>query len=272
MCFKKVAGVLRAIAGTPHPKNYTAAIIAAGGSSVRFAGVLTKQMTPICGIPLIVHTLRAFEETECIHEIVVCAKRSEVDVYRDLCDRYGITKLSAVVAGGNTRQESVLNGLEAVSSKAKYVAIADGARCLITPEDISAVCRSAYKYDAATVAIRATDTVKIADSKGFIDKTVDRSTVWLAQTPQVFKTNLYRAAAYTALKDAYSGTDDNMLVEYVKHPVRLVECGSVNIKVTTPEDMILATAVLEERMGIRSFSTEGTEEIVLDDECSEETV
>ena len=248
MCLKKVAGIFRAISGFPHPKNFTTAIIAAGGSSTRFDSALTKQMTPICGIPLIVHTLLAFQNTECIHEIVICAKRSEIDCYEGLCRSYGITKLSAVVAGGNTRQESVLNGLEAVSDRSKYVAIADGARCLVTPDQILSVCRAAYKYGAATAAHKSTDTVKLADKKGFIDSTADREYVWLAQTPQVFKTKLYRAAAYTALKKAYEATDDNMLVEYVKHPVRLVECGSNNIKITTVDDMTVATAIIEERM------------------------
>lgn len=250
MCLKKIAGVLRAISGSPHPKNFTSAIIAAGGSSVRFEAALTKQMTPVCGIPLIVHTLLAFENTECIHEIIVCAKRSEIDYYEELVKKHGLKKVSAIVAGGNTRQESVLNGLKAVSDKSKYVAVSDGARCLVTPEQITSVCLAAYKYGAATAAHKSTDTVKIADSKGFIDTTIDRNTVWLAQTPQVFKTKLYRAAAYTALKKQYEVTDDNMLVEYVKHPIRLVECGTENIKITTVDDMIMATTVLENRMKV----------------------
>ncbi len=256
MCLKKIAGIFRAISGSPHPKNFTSAIIAAGGNSQRFDGVLTKQMTPVCGVPLIVHTLLAFENTECIHEIVVCARRSEIEYYEALFSAHGIKKVSAVVAGGVTRQESVLNGLRAVHDKSKYVAIADGARCLITPEQITSVCRAAYKYGAATAAHKSTDTVKIADSKGFIDNTVDRNTVWLAQTPQVFKTKLYRAAAYTALKNDFEVTDDNMLIENVKHPVRLVECGADNIKVTTVDDMIIAKAVIESRMNLNCEAQE----------------
>ena len=256
MCLKKVVGILRAISGSSHPKNFTSAIIAAGGSSLRFDGTLTKQMTPVCGAPLIVHTLQAFEKAECINEIIICAKRSEVECYEELCRLHGITKVSAVVAGGNTRQESVLNGLKAVSDKSKYVAISDGARCLITPEQISSVCLAAYKYGAATAAHKSTDTVKISDSKGFIDKTIDRNTVWLAQTPQLFKTKLYRAAAYTALKKEYDATDDNMVVEYVKYPIRLVECGTQNIKVTTIDDMIMAQSILESRM-VENCNVEG---------------
>ena len=244
---KKISGVLRAISGSEHPKNFTSAIIAAGGNSVRFGGETTKQMTNLCGMPLIVHTLLAFERSDCIHEIIVVAKKSEMEEYETLCEKYGITKFAGVVSGGFTRQESVLHGLDAVSKKSKFVAISDGARCLITPDQIHDVCRAAYKYDAATAAYNTTDTVKIADNKGFIDSTADRATVWLAQTPQVFKTKLYRAAAYTALKNGVEATDDNSLVENIRHPIRLVECGTQNIKVTTIDDLIIAEAIIKQR-------------------------
>lgn len=248
MCMKKIAGALRAISGSPHPKNFTSAIIAAAGLSERFGGVTTKQMTELCGSPVLLHTLRAFERCECIHEIIIVAKRSEIPYWEMLCKTYDLPKVTKIIPGGFSRQESVLNGLEAVSDKSKFVAISDGARCLITPEQIEAVCRAAYKYKAATAAHRATDTIKIADKKGFIDNTVDRETVWHAQTPQVFKTKLYRAAAYTALKQGFVATDDNSLVENVRFPIRLVECGAQNIKLTTREDLIVAEGILRSRM------------------------
>lgn len=244
---KKIAGVFRAISGSPHPKNFTSAVIAAAGSSVRFGGELTKQMTELCGAPIVVHTLLAHQKCDCIHEIIIVAKKEEVGEYERLCEEYGITKVSAVITGGYTRQDSVLKGLDAVSKKSKFIAISDAARCLITPHQIENVCRAAYKYSAATAAHNSTDTVKIADSKGFIESTADRKTVWLAQTPQVFKTKLYRAAAYTALKKGFDGTDDNMLVENINHPVRLVECGTQNIKITTRDDMVFAEALLKKR-------------------------
>jgi 2-C-methyl-D-erythritol 4-phosphate cytidylyltransferase len=247
MCTKKIAALLRAISGSPHPKNYTSAVIVAAGLSERFGGNVTKQMTSICGEPLLIHTVRAYEEAECIHEIIIVAKSDEIPVWEELVDKYGFKKVRAVIKGGNTRQMSVLNGFEAIDKHAKYVAIADGARCLTTPDTINTVCRSAYKYKAATAAHRSTDTVKIANSKGFIDTTADRNTVWLAQTPQVFKTTLYRAAAYTALKRDISVTDDNSLVESVGQSIRLVECGAQNIKVTTREDLTVAQAILCKR-------------------------
>lgn len=247
MCIKKIVGVLRAISGSPHPKNFTSAIIAAAGLSERFGGTETKQMTKLCGTPVLIHTLKAYENTECIHEIIVVAKENEVSYWEKLCREHGITKLSKIVVGSDTRQRSVLRGFEAIDERSKFVAIADGARCLITPEQITSVCRSAYKYKAATAAHRTTDTVKIADSKGFVDTTADRNSVWLAQTPQVFKTKLYRAASVMAIEKKFEGTDDNSLVEFVGHPIRLVECGAQNIKITTYDDLASARGILKAR-------------------------
>ncbi len=247
MCTKKIAAALRAISGSPHPKNFTSAVIVAAGLSERFGGNVTKQMTNVCGEPLLIHTIRAYEQADCIHEIIIVAKSVEIPVWKELVQKYGFAKVRAIVKGGHTRQISVLNGFEAIDTRAKYVAIADGARCLTTPDIINSVCRSAYKYKAATAAHRSTDTVKLADKKGFIDTTADRNTVWMAQTPQAFKVRLYRAAAYTALKKDIEVTDDNSLVESVGHPIRLVECGAQNIKITTREDLAVAEGVLTER-------------------------
>lgn len=260
MCIKKIVGVLRAISGSPHPKNFTSAIIAAAGLSERFGGTETKQMTKLCGVPVLIHTLKAYESTECIHEIIIVAKENEIPFWEKACKKHNITKLSKIVVGGDTRQKSVMNGLEAVDDRSKFVAIADGARCLITPEQITSVCRSAYKYKAATAAHKATDTVKIADKKGFVDNTADRNTVWLAQTPQVFKTKLYRAAAVISAQKKFEGTDDNALVEFIGHPIRLVECGAQNIKITTYDDIAAAKGILDARKELTPEIYYGTEE------------
>ena len=251
MCVKKIAGILRAISGSPHPKNFTSAIIAAAGLSERFGGTVTKQMQELCGTPVLIHTLKAYENTNCIHEIIIVARPEEIPYWEKARAEYSLTKVTKIVKGGEDRRKSVMNGLEVIDDRAKFVAIADGARCLITPEQITAVCRAAYKYKAATAAHRATDTVKIADKKGFIDSTPDRNTVWLAQTPQVFKANLYRAAAVTASEKKFEATDDNMLVEFVGYPIRLVECGSENIKITTYDDIAMAKGILEARKALR---------------------
>ena len=127
------------------------------------------------------------------------------------------------------------------------MAIHDGARCLITPELIEKVCREAYRYKAAIAATAVRDTVKISDSKGFIAETTDRNFVWLAQTPQVISVPLYTAAAYSAREEGFEATDDAMLVEKIKNPVKLVECGRENIKITTPDDIKMAEYILKNR-------------------------
>lgn len=247
MCIKKITSLLRAISGSPDPKNFTSAIIAAAGLSERFGGNISKQMKTLHGIPVLLHTLKAYENTECIHEIIIVARRDEIPFWNEVCKEHSISKLACVVEGGASRQESVFRGLEAVSDRSKFVAVADGARCLITPEEITKVCRSAYKYKAATAACKATDTVKIADKKGFIESSPERNTVWLAQTPQVFKTKLFRAAEVVAHEKSFEGTDDNSLVEFVGHPIRLVECSANNIKITTYDDIAKADGILRAR-------------------------
>ncbi len=245
---KKIADVLYAISGTKTPKNYTSAIIVAAGNSTRMGEGVSKQMARIHSIPVVAHTMIAFQNAECIHEIVVAAKKEELPLYESMAKIYGITKFSVAVVGGANRQESVENAFKKIKDKAKFVAIADGARCLITPEDIDKVCRAAYIHGAATAAHKAYDTVKIGDKNDFISSSPDRSTVWMAQTPQVFKVNLYRAALYCAKEDGATVTDDNMLVERIKANVKLVSCSRDNIKITEPSDLLFAEAVLGERM------------------------
>ena len=244
---KRAAGVLRAIAGVPHPKNFTSAVIAAAGSSTRMGGNTTKQMMELEGLPVVVHTLLAYEAAECIHELVVVAKEDECPIYEYIRRKYEISKLTQIVAGGKTRQESTRIGSDVVDKRAKYVAIADGARCLITPEEIDKVCHAAYQWGAASAAIRASDTVKVADKSGFIEYTPERNMTWLAQTPQVFAINIYRAAAYACRDEGFETTDDNQLCEHIRIPVKLVECSKQNIKITEPGDLIYASAVLKAR-------------------------
>lgn len=244
MKLKNVLEVIRAGLGTAD-KHFTSAIIAAAGSSTRFGE--NKQTLKILDVPVLIHTLRAYEASDCIDEIIIVTRKEDIDLWREQCELFSIKKVSQIIEGGKTRQESVLLGLDAVDKRSKFVAIADGARCLVTPMNISDVCFAAYKHNAATAAHKSTDTVKIARSGRFIESSPDRDTVWAAQTPQVFKTNLYRAAAYTALKEGVEATDDNSLVEFIGHPIYLVECGSQNIKITTKDDVIIAQSILQAR-------------------------
>lgn len=256
---RRIASVLKAVAGKPDPKYFTSAVIVAAGSSTRMEGG-SKQMLPLAGIPVVVHTLRTFAATPCIHEIIVVAKKSEIPLYDELIREYDLKKIAKIIPGGSSRQESVRFGLDAVSEQSKYIAISDGARCLVTEDMITRVCRNAYMHGAATAAVRATDTVKIGDKGAFIESTTDRKRTWQAQTPQVFKTNLYRAAAYVALQKGIEGTDDNKLVESLDYPVKLVDCGKENIKITTPLDLYLAEAILRYRKECLEHPEKRTEE------------
>jgi 2-C-methyl-D-erythritol 4-phosphate cytidylyltransferase len=243
----KVAEVLRAIIGKTEKKYYTSAVILAAGSSSRMGGDITKQFCEINGLPVVARTLIEFEKSPFIDEIILVAKENEVVRYEGFAEKFGIKKPFKVIVGGETRQESSRNGVDAVSSKSKFIAIHDAARCLINQEMIARVCHAAYLHEAAILAIKATDTVKIGDKNAFIDSTPERKLVWQAQTPQVFKTNAYRAAAYIARDEKIEGTDDASLLEHIRIPVKLVEGSKENIKVTEPIDILFAEAILKLR-------------------------
>ena len=244
---KTIAGILRAVAGAPHPKNFTSAVICAAGSSTRMEKLMgepRKQFIELNGIPVVARTLLAYEAANTIHEIIVVAREDEMELYDGFKEKYGLTKLSKIVKGGSTRQESARLGSDEVSDKCKYIAVADGARCLTTPEEIQRVCHAAYQYGAASAGIKATDTVKVCDKSAFIESTPDRNYVWLAQTPQVFSTAIYRTAAYVCRDEEVEATDDNSMAEYIRVPVKMVACSRENIKITEATDLTFAKAIL----------------------------
>jgi len=242
----KVAEVFRAIAGKAEKKYFTSAIILAAGSSTRMNGQ-SKQFLCLDGIPVVARTVIEFDRSACIDEIIIVAKKDEISLYDGFSERYGIEKPLKVVEGGETRQESARFGSDAVNAKAKFVAIHDAARCLITQDMINKVCHGAYLHEAAILAIKSADTVKIGDKNAFIESTTDRKITWQAQTPQVFKTNAFRAAAYVARDEKFEGTDDASLLEDIRIPVKLVEGSKENIKITEQVDIYFAQAVLVAR-------------------------
>ena len=247
---KKIADFLRAVAGTPNPKNFTSVVVCAAGSSTRMEALMgepRKQFMELDGLPVVARTLQAFEAADTIHEIIVVAREDEISLYDGFKETYGLTKLTKVIKGGETRQESARFGSDEVDPRCKFVAIADAARCLITPAEIQRVCHAAYQWNAASAGVKATDTVKVCESSAFINSTPDRNYVWLAQTPQVFALNLYRAAAYVARDEKLQATDDNQMLEHIHVPVKMVACSRENIKITDPTDIVFATAILEAR-------------------------
>ena len=253
---KKIASILRAVAGKPDPKNFTTAVICAAGSSTRMEGNTTKQFMELDGLPIVARTLQAYQAASTIHEIIVVAREDELPLYADFVETYGLTKLTKLVSGGETRQDSARNGSDEVDTRCRFVAIADAARCLITPAEIEKVCHAAYQWGAASAGVRATDSVKIVDTSAFIESSPDRNYLWMAQTPQVFALNLYRAAAYVCRDEEFKATDDNQMVEHIRMPVKMVATSRENIKITEPSDLIFASAILEARKRMNAESSE----------------
>ena len=244
----KISDTVRAIGGKRNRTESTTAIIVASGNSTRMGEGISKQMLLLDNIPVVARAIMAFDACECISEIIVVAREDEFYLYREFQKLYKFKKFVRLVSGGKTRQESVSNGFLAVSKQTRFVAIHDGARCLITPEQIESVCREAYKHDCATASTRAVDSVKVSNGKNlYIDSSADRNHIWLAQTPQVFKHEIYALALKKAEADHLAVTDDNSLVQNLGASIKLVECGRNNLKITTPDDIPVALAILKSR-------------------------
>lgn len=229
------------------PTTVTAVIVAAG-SSTRMGR--PKLLIELCGVPVLQHTLRSFDQSS-VTDIVVVAREEDIALFRSLAE--GLQKNVTFVTGGATRQQSVANGIAAVSEQTAFVAIADGARPLITPQEIDKVIETALRTNAAAAAVRCKDTIKQADENGIITATPDRATLWQVQTPQVFSLPLYKEAMATAAADGLDLTDDCQLVEHIGAAVTLVETSYENIKITTPEDITVGEAILRQRGGKRNM-------------------
>ncbi|MGM9626122.1 MAG: 2-C-methyl-D-erythritol 4-phosphate cytidylyltransferase [Eubacteriales bacterium] len=230
-----------------HP--FTSAVILAGGTGSRMGQNMhmTKQFLALGGEPVILRTIRMFELCSDIDEIILVVREEERGLYPPLLSRAEIKKVKKIVPGGQTRQESAFAGMLAVKRESAFIAIHDGARPLILPQQISAVAKEAYRIGAAAAASRVKDTVKYTDGAGYVEETPDRSRVWLAATPQIFKTEEYRAAVYLGKEKSTAVTDDCSLVEAVGFPVKMVDVGYQNIKITTPEDLYFGEAILRMR-------------------------
>lgn len=217
-----------------------AAIIVAAGTAQRMQGI-DKVMAPIDGEPMILRAVRALAESALVNEIVIVTRSDLVQSVKELCA--AVEKLSAVVAGGATRAESVAIGLDTISSELPFVAIHDGARPLVTVDVIDEAITAAEKGGAAAPAIPLHDTVKVAQNSVVLD-TPDRSTLYAVQTPQVFNTEAIRAALRMALEQGIVLTDDCSAAEAAGMQVILTQGSEENLKVTTPVDLILAEAIL----------------------------
>lgn len=219
-------------------------IIVAAGSSTRMQGK-NKQFLNLNGIPVIVKTLLCFENCDAIKNIIVVTKADDVFKLQQLAEEYSINKLTDIVCGGETRQESVLNGFERIAEEDEYVLIHDGARPLVTNEIICSVAKALESCFAVTCAVKVKDTIKEVDAEGKVIKTLVRDSLVAVQTPQGVRKKEYLAAA-KSIGDVSGFTDDMSIMEAAGFDVFTVEGNYKNIKITTPEDVKTATAFAED--------------------------
>ena len=225
------------------PLQYCGAVIVAAGTASRMEGI-DKVMAPLGGEPMVVRTVRAFQNCDAIREIVIVTREDLILPIGELCAAFD--KVQAVVVGGKDRPESVRNGLRVLSSKVRLVAVQDGARPLVTEAVIDRTVRAAHTYGAAAPGIPVKDTVKTVQG-GVVTQTPDRNTLRAIQTPQVFDVDLLKGALQKAKQDKAVITDDCSAVERLGMSVKIVEGDERNIKVTTPVDLKIAALLLEER-------------------------
>lgn len=226
-----------------HP--FVTAVIVAAGNSTRMGGV-NKQFLLLDSVPVLVRTLTAFSENPWIDEIVVAAREADIPEMFSMLKDYEIPKVTDIVKGGETRQESVFAAIHRSSPFAEFFAIHDGARPLVTQEVISDTVQKAFSCQAAATGVHVKDTIKVVDASGVIVDTPDRASLWAVHTPQVFERRLYLNAA-DEVPNSAAFTDDCKLIEAFGHSVVMVEGSYENIKITTPEDVALAEGILEGR-------------------------
>lgn len=222
-------------------------IIAAGGIGKRMNLKENKLLINLDGMPIIARTVSIFEKNPFIDEIVLVVPKKDFESIKKIVKDFNYKKVSKIVEGGETRQDSVFNGLTAVDTLSDLVVIHDGARPFLTNEILEKVIERAKKTDAAIVAVKVKDTVKQVNSSLFIEKTLDRNLLWQAQTPQVFKTSLIKEIYKWAKDNNLIATDDASLAESYGVKVSVVEGSYENIKITTKEDLMIGEAILSSK-------------------------
>ena len=225
--------------------GFVSAIILAGGTGSRMNSQIKKQMITIEGHSVLWYAVSAFSKVSSVGEIIVVTHRDDEEIVKK--ELLSINKPIKVVFGGKTRAESARNGFNASSRLARFVAIHDCARCLVTPSQIESVVDVALKHGAASAVTLVSDTVKQVDECGRIKATIPRESLRRATTPQIFQRDLYQLALNNSDDNDAGITDDNVLLERIGVDVYTVDIGPENIKITTPEDLDIATVILRKR-------------------------
>ncbi|MBN2439652.1 MAG: 2-C-methyl-D-erythritol 4-phosphate cytidylyltransferase [Deltaproteobacteria bacterium] len=226
----------------------TVVIIPAGGAGRRMGGDIPKQYLSLAGVPILVHTLRKFQQSPFVDEIFLVVPEGDVaEVRRDMVERYDLSRVSLVISGGRERQDSVRNALAHVRGGHEIILVHDGVRPFVTGGLIERAIAGAKAFGAVAPGVSVRDTVKKVDAAGWVVKTVQREGLWLVQTPQAFRRGVILAAYERAAKDGYYSTDDASLVEKTGIPVRMIPGDAGNIKITAPEDLERAERIVSGR-------------------------
>lgn len=223
------------------------AIIAAAGQGKRMAKGINKAFILLNNRPILAHTLDVFEACAGINDIIVVVGADDIQQTRTIINTYGYRKIKEVVPGGAERQHSIANALKEIPVNTQLVLIHDGARPLVTQKLVMEVLLASNETGAAIVAVPVKDTIKIGNKEGFVLETPDRTNLWAVQTPQVFKRDIIEEAYRQAELAAVVATDDAGLVERIGVKVRLIMGDYNNLKVTTPEDLVVAETIIRGR-------------------------
>lgn len=227
---------------------YVSVIIAAAGMSNRMGSKINKQFIAIGGKPILAHTIEKFEKCRYIDEIILVAKEEEIEYCRkEIVKKYRFNKVSNIIRGGKERQDSVYNGILALNEKSDIVLTHDGARPFVKIENIEDGIKGTIEHGACVIGVPVTDTIKVVGENKTIDSTPQRSLLWAAQTPQCFLKDLLIKGYENAIDDGFVGTDDSSIVERIGYDVKMVMGSYENIKITTPEDIILAESLFKDK-------------------------
>jgi 2-C-methyl-D-erythritol 4-phosphate cytidylyltransferase len=222
------------------------AVIVSAGKGHRFMNGKKKQFLPLAGKPVLARTLDPFERCPLVNTVVLVVGQEDLGFcLREIVEKYGYRKVSRVVPGGESRQESVRHGMDAVPEDVEIVVIHDGVRPFVTQKMIEESIRSAMRFKAVVLGTPVKETIKTVNPEGKVLKTLDRGSLWQIQTPQVFHAKLIRDALNKATEDGFMGTDDASLVERLGVEVHVLPGDYTNIKITTPEDLLLASLLLQ---------------------------
>ena len=225
-----------------------AALIPAAGMGRRMGKAVAKQFLPLGDKPMLAHTLLAFQQAPEIDEIIPILSEEDMEhCLRDIIEQFSLSKVKTLVVGGKERQDSVYNGIRKIGKDASVLLVHDGVRPFVTAEMISECVSLAKKGENIAVGVPVKDTIKEVDDHRVIQRTLQRSRLWSIQTPQAFPIKVLQKAYEEAYRDKLHGTDDSTLAEHAGFTVRVIMGSYENIKITTPEDLILAEEILKRR-------------------------